>query len=315
MKSMAVHSLTAPTAIAVAISLISLSGEPAQAQFDIKSPFFEDSCPDDDPEGENKSKSEGIGMELEAIGAVQFGLDDGEEEQIRQGHEFSVAFEPAEILAIPEQVWEPEFAVGLEQPRGDSLEASTIAFENTFRVPLWEEKCAPKGNGASAQDTGAPKERGSNGLEFGLGAFAAVEAALKDDEPDALEFGPILGLRHEMAEPYAIEVIANPFFERQIGEDRAPGIALSYGWQTTLELPAPNALEEVKIGFEAFGEIEDIGDAPPVSEQEHRIGPVVVFGLKPSGLPNLEFEVGMLFGLTDATADYALKWNIGIELE
>ena len=48
----------------------------------------------------------------------------------------------------------------------------------------------------------------------------------------------------------------------------------------------------------------------PLSEQQHRIGPVVYF----PGTAEESYEIGLgvLVGLTDETADYTFKWNLSV---
>ena len=68
-----------------------------------------------------------------------------------------------------------------------------------------------------------------------------------------------------------VTIIANPFLERQIREDREPGFAFVYGLQTTWQVDKGDKdagpVKDIKVGFEAFGEIPDIGSPPPMSEQ------------------------------------------------
>jgi len=89
---------------------------------------------------------------------------------------------------------------------------------------------------------------------------------------------------------------------------------------------------EFGIGVEAYGEVEDLGDAPPLDQQEHRLGPVIYWspgdnhsgvhtehhGLKDEGAvgadtSHMSAAFGVLFGLTDVTNDVTLKWDLEVE--
>ena len=68
------------------------------------------------------------------------------------------------------------------------------------------------------------------------------------------------------------------------------------------------------IGVEGYGVVDNLGNPPPVREQEHRLGPVIYNEIKLREDFKLAVDVGLLFGLTDATPDVALKVNYGIPL-
>lgn len=234
----------------------------AQAQFKVVKPIVH--------EGE---------FEVEETGAVLWGYDDpdpgDDEEQQRQGHELAIGYGVTDF-------WKPEVALELEQARGESLDATAIALENTFQ--LLPEDAAP----------------------VNLGFFAAYAGPIDSEAAHAIEFGPIVQL------PLGpVVTTVNPFFEKTFGENREEGFAFEYAWQTALALN-----DNLGLGFEAFGAVENFtGDAPPLSEQEHRIGPVALLGIELAEGVHLGFDTGVLFGLTDATSDYAYKFNIALEIE
>jgi hypothetical protein len=88
-----------------------------------------------------------------------------------------------------------------------------------------------------------------------------------------------------------------------------------------------------RLGIEGYGAIPDIGNAPGAAFQEHRIGPVIYWSQDLSqvqathtsmklsvsdGAPQgskgakLDLQLGLLFGLTDATADTTVKAKAAI---
>ena len=55
-------------------------------------------------------------------------------------------------------------------------------------------------------------------------------------------------------------------------------------------------------------------DAPSLSDQEHRIGPVLFAEIAVGDLKKLTPDFGLLFGLTPATPDLTIKFNVGVAL-
>jgi hypothetical protein len=140
--------------------------------------------------------------------------------------------------------------------------------------------------------------------DIGLGWFTAVEASLHHDTTNSLIFGPIV--THKSGK---LSLTANPFFEKTFGRNHVEGIALNYGWQTKYEVR-----DGFAVGVEGFGVVENLGNSPPWPEQEHRIGPVIFTEIALAKNFKITPDIGLLFGLTPATPDVALKLNVGIPL-
>lgn len=144
---------------------------------------------------------------------------------------------------------------------------------------------------------------------FGIGWYTSLDIAAVAGDPDSTTFGPILQFGTEKT-----SLTLNPFFQRTFGPDRERGVALVYGWQAKHEIR-----EGFAVGLEGYGVVPDIGRAPPIDEQEHRIGPVVYVeqplktaaggGGEP---PKLAIEGGVLFGLTQGTQGTAFKLKAGV---
>jgi hypothetical protein len=158
-------------------------------------------------------------------------------------------------------------------------------------------------------------EEGNDGI--GVAWFQAVEAAIARDETNATIFGPTI-----VARAGKTELALNPFFERSFGQNHTSGIDFLYGWQARHELT-----QHVSIGFEGYGRIPDLGNGMPLDFQEHRIGPVLILRTafdgaagpsragaltaSPAGHETTaDLELGVLFGLTEATSDLAFKANV-----
>lgn len=244
-------------------------------------------------------------QEVEAHGAAAE-EEDGDE----HGHAMPRTAHEAAVHTGVTSFWMSKLAFTFSREDGERYRADAIASENVFRF---------------TPQRGGPLD---------LGWFTAVSAGLNGDATNAFEFGPILTLA---SGPLALTL--NPFLEKTFGRKREDGIAFTYGWRATYAFS-----ETFAIGVEGYGEVENIGDAPPVSEQVHRIGPVLYLGHMhgavhgghsgqshhqggashgahehadeaghPSHGGDLHAEIGLLFGLTQETPDVALKFNIGAD--
>lgn len=141
--------------------------------------------------------------------------------------------------------------------------------------------------------------------DVGLGWFTAVEASVHRDTTNSLIFGPIATVKAD-----AFTVTANPFLEKTFGRNHVEGIALNYGWQAKYEVRNGFA-----IGIEGFGVVENLGNAPRWSDQEHRVGPAIFTEIAVTKDLTIAPDIGLLFGMTQATPDVALKLNVGIPLQ
>ena len=216
-------------------------------------------------------------FEIEANGAVQTGFPEAEDDDDEE------AVRHAHELAIGYGLTDflkLEAGVTLEKEVGEDLQATNFEIEATLELLEQEE----------------------SGL--GLGFFAAIEPRIDDEATDEFEFGPIFAFALG-----GVQNTANTFFEKSFGKNREEGWGFAYAWQSKVELE-----EGLGIGIEAFGEVEDIGEDPPVSEQEHRLGPVVYYDMELGEDREIGIAFGVLFGLTKSTPDVAFKWNVELEL-
>jgi len=177
--------------------------------------------------------------------------------------------------------WRLSGVLKLENPWQDDVRIAKSAVENLFvlRAP--------------------PKDGGT-----GLGWFTAIEWSLDQATTNSSVFGPIIALQAGK-----LSFAVNPFLEKTFGRNRVEGIALTYGWNAKYQLN-----EALAVGLEGFGLIENLGDPRPLSGQEHRIGPALFATLKITDELTITPDVGVFFGLTQATPDVTLKLNVGIPL-
>ena len=144
-----------------------------------------------------------------------------------------------------------------------------------------------------------PKEGG-----LGLGWFTSVEVATDRVTTNASQFGPIIALKDDK-----LAFTANPFFEKTFGRNRIEGIALNYGWNVKYTLN-----DTLAVGVEGFGLIENLGASSASAEQQHRLGPALFATIKLGEHLTITPDVGLFFGLTEATPSLTLKLNVGVPL-
>ncbi len=179
--------------------------------------------------------------------------------------------------------WKLTGVLPLEKPDGDPYVVANFAIENTFVVKALDDK--------SQHD-------------IALGWFTGFDLSVRGDSTNAVVFGPLFAWKVDRA-TFAV----NPLFEQTFGRNSVDGLAFAYAWQVKLDVR-----EGFALGIEGYGTIENIGNSPPREEQEHRVGPVVYTELDLGHGVKIEPSLGVLVGLTDATADIAVKLNIGVPL-
>ena len=236
--------------------------------------------------------------------------DDGDDEtEAREhGHAHPRAAHEIAVHGGITSFWMTKIAFAFARESGESYTATTIASENVFRLP----------------------GRGDGPIDVAW--FTALEAGLESGGTNAVVFGPIVTYS---AGPFSLTL--NPFLEQTFGRNREDGIAFTYGWRMTYSVT-----DTLGIGIEGYGEVENIASPPTADEQVHRLGPMLylghihgaarsahnheaeehghggvhtrgthVFGNEHQA--EWQSEVGVLFGLTSATPDVALKLNIGAD--
>lgn len=94
----------------------------------------------------------------------------------------------------------------------------------------------------------------------------------------------------------------NVIFEKQIGNN-AQGTSMGYAYRTMYRWKP-----YLQPAVEVFGDMGRVSNLPAVSQQEHKLGPVVVGTVPLAQSLSFYYEAGWLFGLTDATAKNTIKW-------
>jgi hypothetical protein len=195
---------------------------------------------------------------------------------------------------------------GFDQPLHKNLQASSVEIEPEFALLKRE------GDGVAVS------------FQFGY-SQAINHGEQMEGNPNEFGFGPIV----EIAKgPFLLTL--NPLFTKQIGTFAdQEGLGFDYGWRGEYDFA-----KHWGVGVEMFGEVEDLANAGPFNSQVHSIGPTLFYKFggeeneakgggddegeakahdreKASERPAVSFSmnVGVQFGLTDATSDTALKFQ------
>ena len=200
--------------------------------------------------------------------------------------------------------WLIEVTGGFDQPLGENFQASDVEIETELAI------FKRQGDGIA--------------LSFQAGYEQAINhGAQVGGDPNQFGFGPIV----ELAKGQFLLTL-NPLFTKQIGTlaDDQQGLGFDYGWRGEYDFT-----QRWGAGVEMFGEIEDLSNAGPFNHQVHSIGPTLFYNFGrdnreakgsdedkngdarvPSAMA-LSMNVGVQFGLTDATSDTALKFQGSLE--
>jgi hypothetical protein len=179
--------------------------------------------------------------------------------------------------------WKLSGVFKLERPDGETFRNDHVAVENLFVLKAVDDKRA---------------------IDAGLGWFAAVELSTHRHTTNVAVFGPVVAIKADK-----LSLAVNPFLQKSFGRNRTEGLDFTYGWQVKYDVR-----EGFAVGIEGFGVVENVGHAPRWTEQEHRIGPVIYKEIEIAKGVRITPDIGLLFGLTKATPDVALKFNVGIPL-
>jgi hypothetical protein len=218
-------------------------------------------------------------------------LEEEEEgEFLRQSHDFEFEYGLTNRLLF-------STTLGTDEPLEDDFDLSSVELELLYELV----------------------DLNANGVRFGLAFIGGYGFATRSGEADELEFGPIMELGSG-----GFLLTTNTFFSSQVGDNReTDGLGFEYGWRAQQKIAKKWA-----IAAEMFGEIEDLSNAGSFDDQPHSLGPTLLY--IPNGddddgggngedddedrvaeAPEMEvsLNVGVQFGLTDATSDTAVKFQ------
>jgi len=180
----------------------------------------------------------------------------------------------------PTGFWRTALYGNLEKEAEGSLKYDATAWENIFQI----------------------FPQGQKWLD--LGFYVEYEIANEQGGADALEF-KILAEKDVGALTFTV----NPIFEKELGANAAKSTEFKYAARAKWRL-----MPQLEPAIEAYGDIGEIRNLDPSSEQRHQIGPVVLGKLNVGNASALRYEAGYLFGLTrDGSPDGAFKWLMEFE--
>ena len=285
------HHLASTMAVsAVVVAWLTVAGtKPVLAEFEIQEAEIE--------KGE---------IEIEYRGAYHWGIPkstEGAEEFVAGEVNNTVQSHELEVQMGITNWWMISAVAGFDQPLGEDLQASSVEVETQFGLIRRE------GNGV--------------GLAFQMQYEQAINhGAQEDGDPNELGIGPIVELARG-----PLLLTFNPLFGKQIGKFAdQEGLGFEYGWRGEYAVN-----KRWGLAVEMFGEIEDLANAGSFNDQIHSLGPTLLINFggdededggeedsansdeakgKLTG-PQMAFSmnVGLQFGLTDATSDTALKFQ------
>jgi hypothetical protein len=187
--------------------------------------------------------------------------------------------------------WHSEIEFGFDRDPGTNQPtlATQMVTENTFKLTEQGENFA---------DLGLYVEYGQS---LTSGRYAAS---------NQVTFGPLI-----QKDIGRTTHTVNLFLTRELGPDQdTHGLDFSYAWQSRWNIWAP-----LSPAVEIYGDSGVIGSSPRLSQQQLLVGPVGVGSLqfRELGLGNagkLKYEVGWLFGATQASPQGTLRWRLEMEI-
>ena len=170
------------------------------------------------------------------------------------------------------------------------------------------------------------EQEGSDDFEFGgIEWENRIGLIVDEDEPVALSllvglerpreraegWSSTLGLLSEST-PGRFLVNANLLLARtwdatDAGGDEAEGTTLGYQWQTLYRHS-----HFIYFGLQGMGDVGRWNDWADAAEQEHLLGPAIFGRVKLDGR-RLNYDVGLLFGLTDGSPEHTLRLQLEYE--
>ncbi len=174
--------------------------------------------------------------------------------------------------------WKTALVSRLDKPGDGTLRYDSTAWENIFEFT--DEKTS----------------------WLGSGLYLEYKLADEDDVADKFETKLLL----EKTFSDFINTL-NLVFEKEVGEHSEESVEFEYAWRTKKSIG-----HEMALGVEAFGELGEIKNTHSLEDQEHIIGPVFYHEVELGGL-ELEYNIGWLAGLTDASPDHTFRWQLEFE--
>ena len=181
--------------------------------------------------------------------------------------------------------WKIELEGESESVPDSSVHYSATTIENTFQL-------TPPGK-----------------YMLNLGFFAEYSQSALNGEPNSFTAGPIV--QKELFDFLGVDSLhtLNVFLSHDVGHNATRATGLQVAWQSRLLLN-----RYIDPAIEYYGFIDDLGEAGKASQQQHFIGPVVLGAVSFSPYGKIKYEVGYMFGMTQASPRGAIRWKLEYEI-
>ena len=219
-------------------------------------------------------------LAVETVGDL--GFDPNRDQSGEQSHtvEFEYGLTPW---------WQPELELEFARDpgTGQSTRFSQITLENLFQFT----------------------ERGEYWLDAGF--FAEYGHTPSKHDPDEITFGPVL--RKDF---WGLSNSVNLFFQKDLGENASGDVQFSWAWETRVDRWQVKFGRNfvVEPGFQIYGNPGTVGRFAQWSDQDNRAGPQFFGKIFDLGLGALQWNGGVLFGLTAAAPAVTPRWQIEYEI-
>jgi len=151
-------------------------------------------------------------------------------------------------------------------------------------------------------------ERGEYWLDAGF--FWEYGHAMLKGNPDETTFGPVL--RKDF---WGTSNSINLFISKDIGTNASGRPSFQYAWETRFDFAQVNfGRSYVTPGFQIYGEPGQIGHFPKFNMQDTRGGPQLFGKIFDIGPGALNWNGGVLFGMTSAAPQVTLRWQAEYEV-
>jgi high-affinity iron transporter len=200
---------------------------------------------------------------------------------------------------------------GLTNNQRYTIEYGFGPLPNWF-VEVGHELAAPNGENITydATEVESYLQLTPTGKYFGdLAMFAEYEHPLHRGDPKSFTFGPLAQTEFGEIAGFGALHTLNLLFTRTVGNNRTDATEFTPAWQSRLLINP-----YVQPGFEYYGQIDQIMNPGKPAQQQHRIGPVLVGLSNFAPYGNLKYEIGYVFGLTEATPRGTLRWRLEFEV-
>lgn len=190
---------------------------------------------------------------------------------------------PTEIGVGVLPFWFVELEAEAAKHPGQKTSLDAVTFENYFMLT----------------------EPGQYFLDFSI--FAEYSHATTSSASDTAKIGALL-----QKEQDKFLNTLNLYIQNEVGAGASNANTFQYAWQTRYRLDTL-----FQPGLEIYGQIDDLNHPGKLSEQQLRAGPMFAgsYNLgQVGGRGKIKYEVGYLFGVTDATEDRTLRTRLEYEV-